>query len=158
MPAGDRLVKSMRAAAKQLNPPNTRTDLVYGVVQKENPLTVLVDNRLTLTEDFLIKSPFCYSTGFTIKIDDHAHSVGVSQIKIADHKHTKDGGDTSSAGGFTTTPKATCGGAGGHEVTVNLWDNLKVGDKLVMLRVHEGQEYMILYRDKLDIKVSCQDL
>ena len=158
MPAGDKLVKCMRDAAKQLNPPNIRTDLVYGVVQKESPLTVLVDNRLTLTEDFLIRSPFCYNTGFTVEIDSHAHSIGMSQIKVADHKHTKDGGDTSSAGGFTTTPKATCQKAGGHKVTVTLWDDLKVGDKLVMLRVQEGQEYMILYRDKLDIKVSCQDL
>lgn len=182
MPAGDRLINTMKKVSQKANPTTKNTDLVYGVVQKVSPLTVLIDNRLELTEEFLILSPFCYKTSFSFSISSHSHSVSVNPISqedhshevgdiaIKNHKHKVDSKDTSeagaqsvtgiktkTAGGFNITPTASCGNAGGHKVSITLWDNLDIGDKLVMLRVAEGQAYMILYRDKLDIKVSCQD-
>lgn len=179
MPAGDKLVRVMQQAAKNVNPKTNATDLLYGVVQSVNPLTVLVDNRLSLTEEFLILSPFCYKAGFDINVEAHSHNVGIETISIADHAHTcpdvvvsdhthkvedkestaaggvnLTGNRTGEAGGFNTTPIATCGNAGAHKIHVSLWDDLKVADKLVMLRVAEGQAYLILYRDKLNVKVS----
>lgn len=183
MPAGDRLVKAMKKASKMSNPSTAKTDLVYGVVQNTNPLTVLVDNHLSLTSEFLILSPFCYKTSFSIKISGHKHDVQVSKIAKEDHSHStkavnvsahkhqlegKDtteagaqsigGGSTGEGGGFSIQPTTTVSSAGGHQVDVTLWNDLEIGDKLVMLRVSEGQAYMILYRDKLSIGVSCQDL
>lgn len=154
MPRGDRLIKAMKTVGKKVNPTTEQTDIMYGVVQKVSPLTVLVDNRLELTEEFLILSPFCYSTGFKINIADHSHEVSVSKISASAHTHTVEGKETSSAGGFSSTPKASCSSAGGHSVKVSLWGDLEIGDKLVMLRVSQGQEYLVLYRDRLDIKVS----
>ncbi len=155
MPRGDRLIKAMKTAGKMVNPSAEQTDIMYGVVQKTSPLTVLVDNRLELTEEFLILSPFCYSTGFTINIADHSHVVTVSSISASAHTHTVEGKETTRAGGFSSTPKASCSYAGGHNVKVSLWGDLEIGDKLVMLRVSQGQEYLVLYRDRLDIKVSA---
>ena len=158
MPKGDRLVKCMRQAAKKTHNPSKNTDIVYGVVQNASPLTVLVDNRLELTEEFLVLSPFCYWAGFEVTIKGHTHSASVVTISKQDHSHSVDSKTTSKAGGFTITPSASIENAGGHKVSVTLWDNLTKGDKLVMLRIKEGQEYLVLYRDKLEIKASCQGL
>ena len=154
MPRGDKMVAAMKKAAKMVNPPTNTTDVVYGVVQKTKPLTVLVDNRLELTEEFLVLSPLCYSTSFSFSIPSHAHSVDVGKISVGGNIHTLENKETTSAGGFTATPSASCEKAGGHKVTVTLWDDLKIGDKLVMLRISQGQEYMILYRDRLAIKAT----
>lgn len=179
MPAGDKLVRVMQQAAKKANPKTNTTDLLYGVVQSVNPLVVLVDNRLSLTEEFLILSPFCYKTGFDINVEAHSHGISVETISITDHAHKSPdvsvpdhthkiedkestpagkivltGNKTGSAGGFSTTPRAKCGEAGAHKIHVSLWGDLEVADKLVMLRVAEGQAYMVLYRDKLNPKVT----
>lgn len=155
MPAGDRMVSAMKKAAKLVNPSTNMTDVVYGVVQKTKPLTVLVDNRLELTEEFLILSPFCYRASFNVIIPSHTHKVSIGNISAGDHKHKLDDNtETKPAGGFSSTPSATCEKSSSHKVTVTLWEDLKVGDKLVMLRISAGQMFMILYRDKLNIKVD----
>lgn len=179
MPAGDKLVSTMLSAARKATPETNTTDLLYGVVQSINPLVVLVDNRLSLTEDFLILSPFCYKAAFDIEVEAHSHGITVSKVSVEDHAHSspdvvaaahkhkvedKDsteagainlkGNKTGEAGGFSVTPTATCSQAGGHKIHVTLWEDLDVADKLVLLRVAKGQAYMILYRDKLNIKVS----
>lgn len=158
MPGGDRLVDCMRQAARKTNPSSKNTDIVYGVVQKTNPLTVLVDNRLALTEEFLILSPFCYKASFDFTIDGHTHGVNIETIAQEDHSHDTETKPTEKAGGFSITPSASIASAGGHKVSVTLWENLAKGDKLTLLRVKEGQAYLILYRDKLSVKVSCQGL
>lgn len=158
MPGGDRLLNVMKQVNKRTNPPTKNTDVIYGVVKKTNPLTVLVGNRLELTEDSLILSPLCYAAGFNFEIGSHSHSISVSKVSQAGHTHSLEGKETSEAGGINTTPTASCSSSGGHRVSVSLWGNLAQGDKLVMLRVSEGQAYMVLYRDKLNIKVQCQDL
>lgn len=158
MPRGDRLVKCMRQAAKKTQNPSKNTDIVYGVVQSTSPLTVLVDNRLELTEESLVLSPFCFRAAFELTIDNHTHPISVDPISQQSHDHSVDAKTTSKAGGFNITPSASSGKAGGHKISVTLWDNLAKGDKLVMLRVKEGQEYLILYRDKLNIQASCLDL
>lgn len=154
MPPGDRMVAAMKKAAKMTNPSTNNTDVVYGVVQKTKPLTVLVDNRLELTEEFLLLSPFCYNTSFSLSISSHSHNVSVGKVSVGGHTHKIDDKETTNAGGFTSTPSASCEKAGSHKITVTLWDDLKIGDKLVMLRVSQGQAYMILYRDRLSIKAT----
>ncbi len=158
MPGGEKLVQCMRQAAKKSRNPSKNTDIVFGVVQNTSPLTVLVDNRLELTEGFLILSPFCYKAAFELTINSHTHSISVDPVMQLSHQHNTDTKPTQSAGGFNLTPSASAVKNGGHKINVTLWDSLAKGDKLVMLRVKEGQEYLILYRDKLKVKVSCQDL
>lgn len=175
--AGEKLINIMKDVSKKANPSTNNTDLVYGVVKSTNPLVVLVDNRLELTEDFLSLSPFCYKTGFSFSISDHTHAIAVSPIDHPAHSHTVEGNveghthtvdgktsskagsqslsmSTSSDGAHYQTPSASASVAGGHTISVNLWGDLAVADKLVMLRVAEGQHYIILYRDKLNISVN----
>lgn len=179
MAKGDRLLKVIKKASQNANPDTKYTDLLYGVVQSTHPLEVLVDNRLSIDEESLILSPYCFKAAFTLNVDAHSHEVSVDAISQEDHTHassgmsmkphkhkledkdtSEDGGqeiegsNTEPGGGFHITPMAHCASAGAHRFTITLWDSLQVGDKLAMLRVAQGQAYLILYKDKLDIKVS----
>lgn len=62
MSAADRLVKTMQKAARKSDPLNLYTDVVFGVVISVDPLIVRVGDKLEVTEDFLILSPFCKKT------------------------------------------------------------------------------------------------
>lgn len=62
-----RLVRAMRQAGA--TPENENVDLVYGTVKSINPLSVTV-NKLTLTSEFLIASPFCWDSSIPSSGDD----------------------------------------------------------------------------------------
>ncbi|WP_338630567.1 DUF2577 domain-containing protein [Clostridium baratii] len=97
--AGEKLVKLMKQCTRQAIPQSVLTDLVAGEVVKENPLTILIENRFKVDEDFLILSPFC--------------------------REFKDKNGTI------------------------IFDKLKQGDKVLLLRVSEGQQFYVLDRGEM---------
>ncbi|BDU83494.1 TPA: DUF2577 domain-containing protein [Clostridium perfringens] len=97
--AGEKLVRLIKQGARNAIPENTLTDLVPGEVVKENPLTILVENRFQVDEDFLILSPFC--------------------------REFKDKNGTI------------------------IFDKLKEGDKVLLLRVSNGQQFYVLDRGEM---------
>ena len=97
--AGEQLVRLIKQGARNAIPENTLTDLVPGEVVKENPLTILVENRFQVDEDFLILSPFC--------------------------REFKDKNGTI------------------------IFDKLKEGDKVLLLRVSNGQQFYVLDRGEM---------
>lgn len=97
--AGEKLVKLIRQGARCAIPENTLTDLVPGEVTKEEPLTILVENRFQIDSDFLILSPFC--------------------------REFKDKNGTV------------------------IFDKLKQGDKVLLLRVASGQQFYVLDRGEM---------
>ena len=179
MARGDKLIGVIKEVSKKANPSNKNADIVYGIVQSISPLTVLVDNRFSLTEEFLIFSPFCHKTEFQLNIPSHKHNIDVEQMQINNHTHsvtvsskshthkiedktTEPAGNGSqevtstAAGSATLKPVANCDSAGSILINVCLWGDLIEGEKLVMLRAFEGQSYLVLYRDRLKVEVSCQ--
>lgn len=97
--AGEKLVRLIKQGARHAIPENTLTDLVPGEVVKEEPLTILVENRFQIDEDFLILSPFC--------------------------REFKDKNGTI------------------------IFDKLKEGDKVLLLRVSNGQQFYVLDRGEM---------
>lgn len=97
--AGEKLVRLIKQGARHAIPENTLTDLVPGEVVKEEPLTILVENRFKIDEDFLILSPFC--------------------------REFKDKNGTI------------------------IFDKLKEGDKVLLLRVSNGQQFYVLDRGEM---------
>ncbi len=97
--AGEKLVRLIRQGARCAIPENTLTDLVPGEVTKEEPLTILVENRFQIDSDFLILSPFC--------------------------REFKDKNGTV------------------------IFDKLKQGDKVLLLRVSNGQQFYVLDRGEM---------
>ena len=122
-----RLVDAMRKAG--ITPENERTDIVFGIVQSMSPLTVKTD-RLTLTEEFLIRSPFTYdkiikAVPVTGPFTAHAITHNVTDPYFTD----KDG---------NTYPCIPC--------RIVVWKGIKAGDKVIMLKCGKGQKYYILHK------------
>ena len=99
-------------------PQNEIVDIVTGLVTSVSPLKVKVENR-ELTETFLILETHIY-TDYIIK-----------------HEHTHQ----------TPHPGAT-GGPMGNDFDIMLWRGLRVGDKVLMLKVGRGQKYYIIQREE----------
>ena len=130
--AGELLVKLMLEAGKDANPSSELTDLIYGKVVSISPLKVQIVNepRMVLSEAFLILSPLCQEKKFTIPVwntDDessHTHLLqGTKTDAGTSHSHS--------------IPK--------QEVLV--WRGLDVGDKVLMLRIHQGNMFYVLQRE-----------
>lgn len=117
---GHRLAQLMRQAGQ--TPQNEVVDIVLGIVTSVKPLKVKVENR-ELTESFLILGALCKET-----------HIYTDNIKKHDHYHSIPDGATSSPLG--------------DDFDIMLWRGLRVGDKVLMLKVGRGQKYYILQREE----------
>lgn len=120
MSDGHRLAQLMRKAGQ--TPQNEVVDIVLGTVTSVSPLKVKVENR-ELTESFLILGALCKET-----------HIYTDYIKRHDHVHICPDGTTS---GPTT-----------DNYDIMLWRGLRVGDKVLMLKVGRGQKYYIIQRQE----------
>lgn len=111
------------------------TELVYGEVTSDSPLKIKVDNRFELDETFLILSQNVRETWIKIPEQDdfkHFHIVPVWKTDeggAPPHIHTISPWKTEEA-----LPK------------IKLWRGLKTGDKVLMFRVKQGGQYLVLER------------
>lgn len=121
MSDGHRLAQLMREAGR--TPQNEIVDIVTGLVTSVSPLKVKVENR-ELTETFLILGALCKET--------HIYTD-----YIIKHEHIHQ----------TPHPGAT-GGPTGNDFDIMLWRGLRVGDKVLMLKVGRGQKYYIIQREE----------
>lgn len=134
------LNESMRLIASNLMHTMQLTDIFYGTVTKVGPLEIMVDQKLILPESFLLLSNM---------VKDHYVDVTVSMQTESDsfmnpsHTHTcpSTGGPTD-MGTLDTTHK--------HEIkhTVKMLKHygLKVGEKVILLRMQGGKKYLVLDR------------
>lgn len=120
MSDGHRLAQLMREAGK--TPQNELVDIVIGEVTSVKPLKVKVEN-VELTESFLILGALCKET-----------HIYTDYIKRHEHTHTCPHGSTS---GPTT-----------DDYDIMLWRGLRVGDRVLMLKVGRGQKYYIIQRQE----------
>lgn len=125
--SGERLLGIMRKTGAQSVPVENRTDILYGTVTSISPLKVIVDNRFEVNQKQLTLSPFCYDRIVTFNEDEaHTHTV-----------ETYYGVKTSSE-------------YPGKQISITIWQGLRVGDKVCLLRYRGGQMFYIL--DKGEIK------
>lgn len=105
--------------------------VMVGTVLSNPPLKIQVDQKLTLTEPFLIltKSVVDYSVNMTV---DHT-----TEPITHSHSYTDDG-YSKTTGTYTHSHKYT----GTKKFTVH--NGLKAGDKVILLRVQGGKKYVVL--------------
>jgi hypothetical protein len=118
--------------------PSSFTNIMWGVVTGIEPLEIKVDNRLIITEEFLVLSALCKES--IIKIPTES---------IVEHLHTVP---------LHTTDVASAGTAHTHQVQpfltltampeIRLWRGLQIGDNVRLLRINEGQTYFVLEREE----------
>lgn len=138
MSDGHRLAQLMRKAGE--TPQNEVVDIVVGTVTSASPLKVKVENR-ELTESFLIVGALCKET-----------HIGSANIIKNNHYHNIPEKTTETAGEHPHTHKVpthtTNTGAYSDDYDIMLWRGLRVGDKVLMLKVGKGQKYYIMQREE----------
>lgn len=138
MSDGHRLVQAMRAAGQ--TPQNEVVDIVIGEVTSAAPLKVKVENR-ELTETFLIVGALCKETHiYTDNIikQDHVHHITPST--------TEEGGEPTHS--HTVPAMNTENPDAAKDFDILLWRGLRVGDRVLMLKVGRGQKYYIMQREE----------
>lgn len=117
--AGEKLVNLIFDAANDALPPTNRTDVVWGTVVTPNPITIKVDG-----ENGMILSATFLKLSPLCQIK--TFTIPQWQTEIAEgHTHT--------------IPP--------HLVTV--WRGLLAGDRVMMLRYKNGEQYYVLQRESV---------
>lgn len=144
MSDGHRLAQLMREAGR--TPQNEIVDIVIGEVTSIKPLKVRVENR-ELTESFLIVGALCKETRIktdAFTIPSHTHTIP----KISTEASTVSGVATGTGSHSHSIPATKSEESKSTPTDVLLWRGLKVGDKVLMLKVGRGQKYYILQREE----------
>lgn len=110
------LVELIKQAAEEAREAGEPTNIVYGTVTSVSPLAIMVDQKLTLSADFLVltKNVMDYQTSITLSLDTE---------NAEGHKH-----------GISGTAKAT------------IHNGLRNGDKVMMIKQAGGQSYVVIDR------------
>lgn len=117
--------------------------ICFGTVISVSPLKIRVEQKLTLGENQLV---------LTKAVTDHWVDIEVSHYTVNDafmngkHKHeiydTYTGGGDCDTGDLDTTHKHAYKG----RKKITIYNGLLVGEKVLLLRVQGGQQYVVLDR------------
>lgn len=120
---GEAIVRMMREMAQDVGYPQTmRTDLVWGkLTSVDPPELVLEGSGLVIPEQFIILSPFCYEKRMAVEVPKHGTSTA------GKHAHSHN------------VPKI--------QITeILVWAGLEGGERVLCLKVHDGNLYLVLWR------------
>ncbi len=122
--------------------------LTFGTVVSASPLKISVDQKLTLYKEQLLLTNAVrdYTVNMTV---EHETESALTDVNLA-HKHSYSGsagpysysGNTQTAGAVDLGHKHSYKGK--KKYTVHL--ALKTGEKVILLRVNGGQQYIVLDR------------
>lgn len=108
------LVELIKQIAAETNSAGQPTDIVYGTVVTASPISIMIDQKTTLTSDFIVltKSVTKHQVDMSFSCsteneDGHAHEINFAS-----------------------------------KVTIN--NALKAGDKVIMIKQAGGQSYIVL--------------
>lgn len=99
---------------------------VFGTVTSTNPLKIATDQKMTLTDEFLI---------LTNAVRDHSVDISVSWTTGEPEK-----GNTDPTGEHTHNHKIQ----GRKKITIH--NSLTLGEKVLLLRAQGGQDYIVIDR------------
>lgn len=131
------LLETMKKVASQTQDVNTPAAWMFGTVTKKSPLTIRVDNRFDISGDAIVLTrelkggffPTHYHTGFKDGPSTGTTGGGSGEASFASHAHTLKNDYR------TNTDK-----------TSEYYYGLAVGDKVILLRNHGGQAFLVLGR------------
>lgn len=126
------LLNLIKQAAAEQAEAGKPVAVIFGKVLSVSPLKIQIDQKLTLTESFLIltKSVIDYSVNMTVN-----HST-------EPYTHTHNISDTYSGGGSATSDTHSHAYIGQKKFIIH--NKLKPGDGVVLLRVQGGQKFVVL--------------
>lgn len=164
--AGEKLLQIIKDMGKI--PLGESTDLVFGKVISESPLIIRIDNKLDITEEFIVLSALVRETIIEIPYrTTDPLGPDIADDITCDDSETCSG--VGGSGGYVGTnhkrhnhviPEHYTEETDNHKhkilarVTLDslpkilLWRGLRVGDVVRMLSVNRGQLYFVLEREE----------
>lgn len=127
-------VENIKKAALQAVLETMPSGVYFGTVVSSAPLSINVEQKMTLTESQLVLSTLVQD--FTVNMSVN-HSTN-------NHTHTHDITDTYSGGGSASSETHNHSYTGTKAFTVHL--KLSAGEKVILLRVQGGQKFIVLDR------------
>lgn len=137
------LVRAIKKAATDAVDANKPVEVCFGSVISTTPLKIHVEQKLILNEEQLV---------LTKAVTDHWVDIEVSHFTvndnfmIPDHTHrifdTYTGGGACDDGNLDTTHKH---GYSGRK-KIMIYNGLKVGEKVLLIRFDKGQRFVVLDR------------
>ena len=124
-------VKVIKKTAIEAVKNSKPTDIFYGTVQSISPLTIFIDQKLILSEKFLIIPESLTDYETEISFDDPSVKQVFTTWNMEETSES-----TPSKISFKEKIK--------HKITV--YNSLKTGEKVILLRQQGGQKYMIVDR------------
>ena len=130
MPSLDQIIKQMALDAVNSSDP---TNVMFGTVLSVNPMQIKVDQKITLTSEFLIlcRNVTNYSTTVNVEWETSSESVT--------HNHVLKGStETTEDAEVELSHKIS----GKQTITIN--NGLSAGDEVILLKMQGGQKYVVL--------------
>lgn len=124
-------VKVIKKSAIEAVNNSKPADIFYGTVQSISPLTIFIDQKLILSEKFLIIPESLTDYETEISFDDPSIKQVFTTWNMEETSES-----TPSKISFKEKIK--------HKITV--YNSLKTGEKVILLRQQGGQKYMVLDR------------
>lgn len=115
------LLETIKRAAVEAQGAGQPLQLCYGKVTSKSPLKITVENKLELTEGFLIVPE--HLTDYEVKMTFDFDTENASGVDIGSHNHAVSG-----------------------KKKVKVHGALEKDDKVMLLRMQGGQSYLVLCR------------
>lgn len=138
--AGEVIAKMLMEAKNNL--PKGASDLIFGKVVRAKPLEILVDERYTLTSDMLVLLSPVKEKKVSFNVSDQIgySTGGVSYV--TNSTFGKEG--TATNKGSSNFVTSVSGGS--RTITLTIFEALKVGEKVAMIKGQNNQIYYVLDR------------
>lgn len=120
------LIEIMKTAALEAMEAGKPVKVMFGVVQKINPLKIMVEQKLPLTEEFLI---------LTEAVKNHEHEITLLDWQT--ENASGGGGDSA----FAAHPHQIVG-----RKRIIIHNALQVGEKVMLLAMQGGQKFIVVDR------------
>lgn len=148
------LLKIIKQAAVNAVDANKPVNVVFGTVISTSPLQIQVEQKLTLGKEQLViaKHLTNYSTTMNVYMDtnsktvsfdfSHEHNVNLKTDKQEDHTHNVNGNTDNKGLQDSKTHSHNISG----DFNVIIKNGLLVGETVILVRMQEGQKYIVLDR------------
>lgn len=115
----------IKQAAKEAIDNSMPADVEYGTVTSLSPLTIMVDQKRIYTEEFLVvtKNLTDFEVDVTVDWITESTSGGSGDDSFSSHSHAITG-----------------------RKSITIHNGLKVGEKVALLRMAGGQEFLVIDR------------
>lgn len=153
MPNNDtNIVQVLQGLIKQSMESASLANVMFGTVVSVNPLQINVEQRFTITEEFLIltKNVKDYTTSVTVNWNTENTSLDLTHNHTIDSFQTNSGGTDNHSHNVNSMQTQNCNLNTTHQhsisgtKTITVHNALKQGDKVVLIRAQGGQKYVVL--------------